>query len=372
MRIHLANVLIAGSLAATSFGQQNATHERAAAQIEVWMRPPAVFANQYAKLLDLLTFEDGTSVSSPEDWPRRRTEISKQWKEALGEGPVPLAKPKIQILKVEDVGSYQQQRVRIEIMPERFEEAWLLIPKHSGKRPAVVVPFYDPETSIGLGQKLNRDFARRLTERGFVTLALGSPGGDARKPEPNIKGWQPLAFLATVSANARNILANLQEVDPQRIGIVGHSYGGKWAMFSACLNEQFACAAWSDPGIGFDDHRGSINYWEPWYLGRVFDGPQRKPGLPTPENPATGPYAQLRKNGHDLHELQALMAPRPFFVSGGSEDPPNRWLLLNHIVRVYRLLGAQGKVGMHNRPLHEPTQDAVELITDFFVANLKP
>ena len=27
-----------------------------------------------------------------------------------------------------------------------------------------------------------------------------------------------------------------------RIGIVGHSYGGKWALFASCLYDKFACA----------------------------------------------------------------------------------------------------------------------------------
>jgi hypothetical protein len=372
MKRHLLGALLAGAIFATNAISQSPSHNQAASQIAPWMTPPAEFATQCATLKDLLTLEDGSPVKSKADWIRRRTEILKTWTKALGEGPKPLEKPELQTLKEEDAGSYRRVRVRLEIMPSLFQEGWLLMPKQSGKRPAVVVPFYNPETSVGLGPKANRDFAQRLAERGFVALAIGSPGGDARKPEPNIPGWQPLSFLATISANCANLLANLPEVDPARIGIVGHSYGGKWAMFSACLNERFACAAWSDPGIGFDDHRGSINYWEPWYLGRVFDGPQRQPGLPTPENPATGPYAQLRKNGHDLHELQALMAPRPFFVSGGSEDPPNRWLLLNQIRKVYQLLNAEGKVGMHNRPLHEPTEEALDLITSFFVANLKP
>ena len=54
---------------------------------------------------------------------------------------------------------------------------------------------------------------------------------------------------------------------PGRIGVLGHSYGGKWAMFASCLFEKFACGVWSDPGIVFDESRPNVNYWEPWYLG---------------------------------------------------------------------------------------------------------
>ena len=330
-----------------------------------YLAPPQEYAGQRQSLRSLLKFEDGQTVRSAADWGRRKMEIRALWMDSLGVWPEVLLHPKLEVLKETDLPAYTRKRVRVEIAAGRFEEGWLLIPKSRGPHPAVLVPFYDPETSVGMGDKENRDYARRLAERGFVTLAVGSPGGNARLPDPDRDGWQPLSFLAYVSANCANILADLPEVDAKRMGIVGHSYGGKWAMFSACLNEAFACAAWSDPGIGFDDLRPSINYWEPWYMGRTA-GPPRAPGLPTAQNPAAGPYLELRKHGHDLHELQALMAPRPFFVSGGSEDPPSRWGLLNLVRDVYSLLGAPERVGMHNRPAHPPTPESTELVCDFF------
>jgi len=69
----------------------------------------------------------------------------------------------------------------------------------------------------------------------------------------------------------------------------------------------------------FDETRPNVNYWEPWYLG-LDPQRQRTPGVPDAANPRTGAYKQLMESGHDLHELHALMAPRPFLVSGGSED----------------------------------------------------
>jgi len=42
--------------------------------------------------------------------------------------------------------------------------------------------------------------------------------------------FQPLSTLAYVAADCWHALAGLPEVDEDRIGIVGHSYGGKWAM----------------------------------------------------------------------------------------------------------------------------------------------
>lgn len=338
--------------------------------ISPFLNVPQEFQRERASVRSLMLFDDGQEVRSKADWSRRRAEIKTLWMNAMGGWPAVLEKPRIHTIAEADTPMYVRRRVRVEVAQDRFEEGWLLTPKSAGPHPAVLVPFYEPETSIGLGGGEHRDYARRLAERGFVTLAIGSPGGDARKPEPGRAGWQPLSFLAYVSANCASALGRLPEVDEKRIGIVGHSYGGKWAMFSACLNEVFACAAWSDPGIGFDDTRPSINYWEPWYLGRT-TGTQRTPGLPSPSNPSTGSYKLLREQGHDLHELQALMAPRPFFVSGGSEDPPTRWTLLNHVRDVYALLGAQDRVGMHNRPAHPPTDEATERVCDFFEYFLK-
>jgi len=74
----------------------------------------------------------------------------------------------------------------------------------------------------------------------------------------------------------------------------------------------------------------------------------------------------------DLHELHTLMAPRPFLVSGGSEDGPARWTALNHSIAVNELLGQQNKVAMHNRPAHGPTAEANEVVYSFFEYALKP
>jgi hypothetical protein len=65
------------------------------------------------------------------------------------------------------------------------------------------------------------------------------------------------------------------------------------------------------------------------------------------------------------------MAPRPFLVSGGSEDPPERWKALNHVVAVNDLLGYKNRVAMTNRKGHAPTAESNELIYLFFEHVLK-
>jgi hypothetical protein len=79
----------------------------------------------------------------------------------------------------------------------------------------------------------------------------------------------------------------------------------------------------------------------------------------------------LVETGHDLHELYALMAPRPFLVSGGSEDTPARWIALNHAVAVNKLLGHENQVGMTNRTDHAPTEESNTIIYLFLEHFLK-
>ena len=141
-------------------------------------------------------------------------------------------------------------------------------------------------------------------------------------------------------------------------------------MFAACFYDKFACGVWSDPGIAFDESRPNVNYWEPWYLGLDAER-KRRPGVPKPDNPRTGAYKVLMETGHDLHEVQALMAPRPFLVSGGAEDQPARWRVLNHIVKVNELLGQTNRVAMSNRRGHSPTEESNLQLYLFFEYFLK-
>lgn len=338
-------------------------------RIEPYFKPPVEFADQAAAGASPLKFYDGKPVKTRADWAKRRQEILDYWTGVMGPWPPLLAKPKVEYVEKQARDNLIQQRVRVEVSAGVMQEGYLLIPEGKGPFPAVFVPFYDPETSIGLKGE-QRDFAYQLARRGFVALAIGSPGGDARKPELSGAKCQPLSYLAYISANCHAVLANLPEVDAGRIGIVGHSYGSKWSMFSSCLYDKYACAVWSDGGIAFDEKRPSINYWEPWYLG-LDSGHYHKPGLVTAENPRTGAYKKLIEGGHELVELEALMAPRPVLVSGGSEDYRARWPVLNHLIAVNRLLGYSNRVAMTNRPEHPPTAESNAVVYDFFEYFLK-
>jgi dienelactone hydrolase len=351
-------------------------------KLEPFARPPAEYQGKFGSYRSPLKFADGSLAKTPEDWKRRRAEILKIWHQRLASWPPLVERPKVKKLESVERDGYTQHRVQVEVGPEgKFVEGYLLVPKGKGPFPAVVVPFYEPLTSIGLGKsgKGTHDYGLQLVKRGFITLSIGTPGsldkfgGDTRTALVQAgkeRGRQPLTLLAYVAANCLTALAQMPEVDPARIGIIGLSYGGKWSMFASCLDERFACAVWSDPGIVFNEKDANVNYWEPWYLG--FDPKvQRKPGIPSAKNPRTGLYKELIEAAEDLVDLHALMAPRPVLVSGGVQDPPKNWIALNHLVAVNQVLGQKNRVALTARKTHIPTPEALELEIDFLEYHLK-
>jgi dienelactone hydrolase len=363
---------------------QPASSEALWKKLEPFAKPPAEFADKFGSYQSPLKFADGSLAKSPKDWDRRRAEILKTWQDRLGPWPPLVERPVVKKLKTVERDGYTEHRVQVQIGPDdKSVEGYLLIPKGKGPFPAVVVPFYEPMTSIGQDPKGRgvgtHDYGVQLVKRGFVTLSIGTPGsldklgGDTR--EALIKAGkelrrQPLTLLAYVAANCLTALAQMPEVDPARIGIIGLSYGGKWSMFASCLDARFACAVWSDPGIVFNEKDSNVNYWEPWYLG--FDPKvQRKAGVPSDKNPRTGLYKELIDAGHDLVDLHALMAPRPVLVSGGVQDPPKNWLALNHLVAVNKILGHKDRAFLTARKGHIPTAAALELELDFLEYWLK-
>jgi dienelactone hydrolase len=367
-------------------------------KLQPFAQPPEVFAGKFGPYRSPLQFADGTVAKTPADWARRRAEILKTWHQRLGAWPPLVERPEIKKLEKVERDSYTEFQVQVQAASSpqplspggrrvggegKWVDGYLLVPKGSGPFPAVLVPFYEPLTSIGRGDKGHgvgtHDYGLQLVKRGFVTLSIGTPGsldklgGDTRtaltKAGQELRR-QPLTLLAYVAANCLTALTQMPQVAPQRIGIIGLSYGGKWAMFASCLDERFACAVWSDPGIVFNEKDSNVNYWEPWYLG--YDPKiQRQPGVPSPTNPRTGLYKELIDAGEDLVDLHALMAPRPVLVSGGVQDPPRNWQALNHLVAVDNLLGYKHRAFLTSRKTHVPTAEALELELAFFEYFLK-
>lgn len=367
----LLSLIFAFSATLSAQSLFNCKNRKAWKTISPYFNPPKEYENQFGDYRSPLLFYNGDSVKTKSDWAKRRAEILEKWHSMMGRWEPLLTNQEFEFIDKENRENFTQYKVRFYWTPNEQTEGYLLVPNKKGKKPAVITVFYEPETAVGIGGKPNRDFAYQLAKRGFVTLSLGTTQTTNNKtysiyyPNRENARIQPLSTLAYAAANAWQVLAKVSDVDATRIGIAGHSYGGKWAMFASCLYDKFAAAAWIDPGVVFDETKGSgVNYWEPWYLG-YYPPPWKRTWDKTGAN-AKGLYPKLRAEGYDLHELHALMAPRPFLVSGGSSDPTERWIPLNHTIQINKFLGYKNRVAMTNRPKHDPNPESNEVVYAFF------
>src|SRR5262249_7884582 len=152
-----------------------------------------------------------------------RKEILKTWHKRLGPWPPLVERPVVKKLEKVERDGYTEYKVQVQTAPEGgWVDGYLLVPNGPGPFPAVVVPFYEPLTSIGRGAKGRgvgtHDYGLQLVKRGFVTLSIGPPDSLDKLGGESLRR-QPLTLLAYVAANCLTALAQMPEVDPQRIGI---------------------------------------------------------------------------------------------------------------------------------------------------------
>ena len=224
--------------------------------IESSFTPPPELICDFGTYKSLLTFQNGKLVKTAADWQRRRKEIIAEWRSLIGFWPELIEKPKIHYSEQTHRDNITQHHISIEIAPnDQTVAGYLLVPDGDGPFPAVLVVYYDAETGAGSGKEL-RDFGYQLAKRGFVAFSIGTPEFCSLKPpyrplceqSGEKSPLQPLSALAYVAANCHSVLANMPNIDTERIGIIGHSYGGKWAMFASCLYNKFTCACGPIPG----------------------------------------------------------------------------------------------------------------------------
>ena len=184
---HRAPYLIRGFLLAAVLSSaavradQPASAESLWKKLEPFAQPPEEFAGKLGAYRSPLQFADGSSVKTAADWARRREEIQKTWHKRLGAWPPLVERPAVKKLAKVERDGYTEHKVQVQVGPEnKWVEGYLLVPKGTGPFPAVLVPFYEPLTSIGQGAKGKgvgtHDYGLQMVKRGCVTLSIGTPG----------------------------------------------------------------------------------------------------------------------------------------------------------------------------------------------------
>jgi len=193
---------------------------------------------------------------------------------------------------------------------------------------------------------------RAETSLSGVRRSALAPGQE----KPALGEWGTIAAWAWATSRVLDHLATDRAVDAKRVGLIGHSRLGKtvlWAgarderfavIFASCSGEMGAALARRDYGETIDDVAANFPWWHTTafqkYAGHWND-------LPV-----------------DAHLLIALSAPRPVFVTGGTQDqwadPQGEFLAQVAAGPVYRLLGKKD-LGTTTLPALDQPQIAGDL-----------
>ena len=252
-----------------------------------------------------------------------------------------------------DAEDHRREELLLRAEGHRDLPVHLLLPRgSSGKRAAVLALHghgafgHDAVAGIATTPEraksiagANYDYGLQLARRGYVVAVpcftpfgrrLDDPkayGGD----DPCAVTFVRMQLLGKVlmAENLRDalwaleLLARREDVDPDRLGCVGLSYGGRMAMLTAAL----------EPRIRVVVISGALNVMQERIRGRYSCGAQVIPGL--------------LEYGYEP-EIASLIAPRPCLWEVGRQDSlmVKEWIepALERIRRAYRALGALDKL----------------------------
>jgi (4-O-methyl)-D-glucuronate---lignin esterase len=313
-------------------------------------------------LPDPLTMRDGTKVTSAEMWKtQRRPELLELFRQNVY-GRAPIGRPENLKFEVTEVdpqameGKATRRQVKISYARAGGDGAIhlvLFIPNIAVKpAPCFLLICNRGVENIDPTREKKSPFwpAEEIIARGYAAAAFfnGDVAPDKKDawqsgahaifdgPKRAPDSWGTIAAWAWGASRVLDYLDTDKAVDAKRVAVVGHSRGGKTALWVGAEDERFALIVSNDSGC----------------TGAKL---ARHPKGETVERINTVfPHwfceNYKRFNGHpealpvDQHELIALIAPRPVYVASASEDgdPRGEFLGALYAAPAYELFGFRG------------------------------
>jgi hypothetical protein len=304
-------------------------------------------ANPYPKLPDPLVFKDGTKVTTAEAWKKRRAEIVEDFdREVYGRVPKETPRVKWEVTATDkqtvgdvpvvtkklvgrvDNSSYPLVSVEIQLTLTTPEKAPGPVPvmmefgfSFGGKGPVPKAGGPGPGSwqqqvlAKGWGYAILTPTSAQADNGAGLTKGII---GLCNKGQPRkVDDWGALRAWAWGASRALDYFETDKAVDARQVGIEGLSRYGKAALVAMAYDERFAIGFIGSSGEGgaklhrrnfgelVENVASSGEYH--WVAGNFlkYAGPLTWDDLPV-----------------DSHELIALCAPRPVFISYGASTGP--------------------------------------------------
>lgn len=309
---------------------------------------PAAPAVGYTDHHDLSFHRDRTGrktpIRAPADWEVRRGHILDNMQRVMGPVPSQLRRVPLDVKEVERVrvGDLIRRKVTYQSDPTDRVPAYIFTPadKPAKKRPAVLC--LHQTTGVGkdepAGIRGSKDMAygRELAEGGYVVIVPDYPSLGEHPYDFAARHGYASGSMKAVWDNVRavDLLETLPEVDPGRIGVIGHSLGGHNALFSALFDPRLKVVVSS---CGFSSMRtDDVPSW---------NGPRYMPRIKSEfgDDAAKLPF--------DFPEVVAALAPRPVLACAAEKDDDFDVSGVRDVMAaagsVYRLYGAADRLAAY-------------------------
>ncbi|MEC0256731.1 alpha/beta hydrolase family protein [Paenibacillus lautus] len=270
-------------------------------------------------------------IHTLEAWREKESRLRARWLQLLGEPPEPVDyRPRavadsggFRVLSVHEEEDHIRQAIMYESPDGDSISAYLLLPSGKpaeGGYPAVLA--LHPTTENGKDDvslasgRANRRYGLELVQRGFAVLAPDSitfgariyPGEAPFQTAPFYQrhpAWTAVGKMLSDHMVGVDVLTSLPQVNPRRIGVIGHSLGGYNGWFLAGMDKRIKAVVSS---CGFTMFRGDP---EPnrWGLREWFS---HIPSITDSLNNGSLPF--------EWHEIAALAAPVPMLMWCGTRD----------------------------------------------------
>lgn len=254
-------------------------------------------------------------LESPEDWTKFRNRMRWNMSHLCGTiaPPPSVGEMAVEMGEPQDMGAYTLRHITYAVDgPADRVPALLLVPKSLDGKAAGIVALHQTtaegkEEPAGVRGNPRLPYGRELAERGNVVICPDYVTFGEYNPD-----YLGMGYVSGTAKGIRNhmaavsILQSLPEVDPERIGAIGHSLGGHNTLFLALFDERVKAAATS---CGFDSvetyYEGDLTGWvQDRYMPRV----------------AWVYGKDAKRMPIDYTEILAAIAPRPVYINAPMHD----------------------------------------------------